>query len=151
VGWDGFVYPFAFNVNHYKPKTSSYHLPPTSHCIFEAKGFVMMNFVPRLVDYGEGAIPCPYPHSSIDCDEVLYYVEGNFTSRKGIEQYSISFHPAGIPHGPHPEKYEDSIGVKKTDELAIMVDTFSPLSARADAKRYADKDYHFSWNTKDHL
>ncbi len=151
VGWDGFVYPFALNVHDYKPKTSTYHLPPTSHCVFEAQGFVMMNFVPRLVDYGEGAIPCPYPHSSVDCDEVLYYVEGDFTSRRGIEQHSVSWHPAGVPHGPHPEKYEKSIGVQRTSELAIMVDTFAPLCAREEAEVLRDPDYHYSWNTKEHL
>lgn len=151
VGWDGYVYPFALNVHDYKPKTSTYHLPPTAHCVFEARGFVMMNFVPRLVDYGEGAIPCPYPHSSIDCDEVLYYVDGDFTSRKGIEQYALSFHPAGIPHGPHPEKYEMSIGSRRTEELAIMVDTFSPLAVTEEGKQLRDAGYHYSWNTKEHL
>jgi homogentisate 1,2-dioxygenase len=151
LGWDGYVWPFAFNVHDYKPKTSTYHLPPTSHAIFEAKGFVVMNFVPRLVDYGPDAIPCPYPHSSIDCDEVLYYADGDFTSRKGIEKHSISFHPGGIPHGPHPTKYEMSLGLQRTDELAIMVDTFAPLSVTEQGRRMAEADYHFSWNTKEHL
>lgn len=151
VGWDGFVYPFALNVHDYKPLTSTYHLPPTSHLVFVARGFVMMNFVPRLVDYGEGAIPCPYPHSSVDCDEVIYYAEGDFTSRKGIELYSISLHPAGIPHGPHPGKYEESIGVQRTQELGIMVDTFSPLAVREEAYGLADENYHLSWNTKENI
>jgi homogentisate 1,2-dioxygenase len=151
VGWDGHVYPFAFNVHDYKPKTSTYHLPPTAHCVFEARGFVMMNFVPRLVDYGKGAIPCPYPHSSIDCDEVLYYADGDFTSRKGVEQYDLSFHPAGIPHGPHPEKYEQSIGSQRTEELAIMVDTFAPLSVAKEGQSLSEPQYHMSWNTKEHL
>jgi homogentisate 1,2-dioxygenase len=110
-----------------------------------------MNFVPRLVDYGPDAIPCPYPHSSIDCDEVLYYADGDFTSRKGIEKHSISFHPGGIPHGPHPTKYEMSLGLQRTDELAIMVDTFAPLSVTQQGRRMAEADYHFSWNTKEHL
>lgn len=151
VGWDGYVWPFALNVHDYKPKTSTYHLPPTSHCVFEAKGLVLMNFVPRIVDYGPDAIPCPYPHSSIDCDEVLYYADGDFTSRKGIEKYSMSFHPGGIPHGPHPEKYEKSLGMTRTDEVAIMVDTFAPLSVTPEGRALADEGYHFSWNTKEHL
>jgi homogentisate 1,2-dioxygenase len=151
IGWDGFVYPFALSVHDYKPKTSTYHLPPTSHCVFEARGFVVMNFVPRIVDYGFEAIPCPYPHSSIDCDEVLYYADGDFTSRKGIEQYSLSFHPAGIPHGPHPERYEQSIGVNRTNELAIMVDTFAPLAVAPQAQSCFDPNYHLSWNTREHL
>lgn len=151
LGWDGWVYPFAFNVERYQPKTSSIHLPPTIHCVFGGHNFVMMNFVPRLVDYHKKAIPCPYPHSSVDCDEVLFYVKGNFTSRKAVGQYSMSFHPGGIPHGPHPEKYEASVGHKETDELAIMVDTFAPLALTAAGKKYEDTSYHFSWNTTEHL
>ena len=110
-----------------------------------------MNFVPRLVDYHPKAVPCPWPHSNIDCDEVLFYVEGNFTSRKGIDQYSISYHPPGIPHGPHPEKYEKSVGAKHTDELAIMVDTFEPLIATEAVSLMEDPEYHYTWNTKEHL
>ena len=151
VGWDGYVWPFALNLHDYRPKTSTYHLPPTSHCVFEAKGFVVMNFVPRIVDYGADAIPCPYPHSSIDCDEVLYYADGDFTSRKGIEKHSVSFHPAGIPHGPHPEKYERSLGMTRTEEVAIMVDTFAPLAVTRHGEALSDRGYHFSWNTRDHL
>jgi homogentisate 1,2-dioxygenase len=151
VGWDGWVFPFAFSVADYQPKTSTHHLPPTSHCVFEATGFVIMNFVPRMLDYGEGAVPCPYPHTSVDCDEVLFYVDGNFTSRKAIGQHSISFHPCGIPHGPHPEKYEGSVGHKFTNELAVMVDTFAPLDLTEAAKKFEDPTYHFSWNEKDCL
>jgi homogentisate 1,2-dioxygenase len=151
VGWDGWVYPFAFAVGAYQPKTSTIHLPPSIHCAFSAQGFVIMNFVPRMVDYGKGAIPCPYPHSSPDCDEILFYVEGNFTSRKAIGQHSISFHPAGIPHGPHPEKYEASIGHKETNELAIMVDTFGPLRMTLAAEAFDDPTYHYTWNSTEHL
>lgn len=151
LGWDGWVYPFAFNIENYQPKTSTVHLPPSSHMVFSALGFVMMNFVPRLVDYHKNAIPCPYPHSSVDCDEVLFYVKGNFTSRKNIGQYSMSFHPGGVPHGPHPEKYEASVGHKQTDELAVMVDTFASLALTEAGKKYEDTTYHFSWNTTEHL
>lgn len=151
VGWDGWMWPFAFHVDNYQPKTSSVHLPPTIHTVFAAHNFVIMNFVPRMVDYHPRAVPCPYPHSSVDCDEVLFYVKGNFTSRKGIDQYSMSFHPGGIPHGPHPEKYEKSVGHKFTDELAIMVDTFAPLVITDAARAIEDPTYHFSWNTAEHL
>lgn len=151
IGWDGWVYPFAFNIEAYQPKTSSIHLPPSIHTVFAAQGFVMMNFVPRMVDYHKKAIPCPYPHSSVDCDELLFYVKGNFTSRKSIAQYSISFHPGGIPHGPHPEKYEASVGARETDELAVMVDTFAPLCLSEAAAHYEDTSYHMTWNTADHL
>jgi homogentisate 1,2-dioxygenase len=151
LGWDGCVYPFAFAVSAYQPKTSSVHLPPSIHCVFAAKGFVMMNFVPRIVDYAKNAIPCPYPHSSVDCDEILFYVDGNFTSRKSIGQYSMSFHPGGIPHGPHPEKYEQSVGARETTELAVMVDTFAPLYMTEAAKKCEDGNYHYSWNSKEFL
>ena len=151
VGWDGWVYPFTFDVKDYRPRTTTLHLPPTSHTIFAGENFVVMNFVPRKVDYAEGAIPCPYPHSSVDCDEVLFYVEGNFTSRKGISSQSLSFHPGGIPHGPHPGKYEASVGDEKTDELAIMVDTIAPLTLTKASLENEDDSYHDSWNTKEHL
>jgi|1048.fasta_scaffold15987_3 homogentisate 1,2-dioxygenase len=151
IGWDGWCYPFAFSVHAYQPKTSSIHLPPTIHTVFAARGFYMMNFVPRIVDYAKNAIPCPYPHSSVDCDEILFYVKGEFTSRKGIEQYSMSYHPCGIPHGPHPEKYEMSVGVRETNELAVMVDTFAPLRMTKAAVGLEDDNYHYSWNTKEHL
>ncbi|NBX16841.1 MAG: homogentisate 1,2-dioxygenase [Proteobacteria bacterium] len=151
IGWDGWCYPFAFSVHAYQPKTSSVHLPPTIHTVFSARGFYMMNFVPRILDYAKNAIPCPYPHSSVDCDEILFYVKGEFTSRKGIEQYSMSYHPCGIPHGPHPEKYEKSVGVRETNELAVMVDTFAPLKMTRAAVSLEDDAYHYSWNTKEHL
>lgn len=151
IGWDGWCYPFAFSVHAYQPKTSSIHLPPTIHTVFAARGFYMMNFVPRILDYAKNAIPCPYPHSSVDCDEILFYVRGEFTSRKGIEQYSLSYHPCGIPHGPHPEKYEMSVGARETQELAVMVDTFAPLKMTKAAAAYEDDAYHYSWNTTEHL
>lgn len=151
VGWDGWYWPFTFPISHYQPKTSSVHLPPSIHAMFSAHQFYIMNFVPRLTDYHPKAVPCPWPHSSIDCDEVLFYVEGNFTSRKGIDQYSISLHPSGIPHGPHPEKYEKSIGLKHTSELAIMVDTFEPLFVTEAALQFEDQNYPTSWDTKEFL
>jgi homogentisate 1,2-dioxygenase len=151
VGWDGWVYPFAFNVNAYQPKTSNIHLPPTVHAAFSGQNFYIMNFVPRIVDYHPKAVPCPYPHHNVDCDELLFYVHGEFTSRKNISQYSMSFHPGGVPHGPHPEKYEASVGARETNELAIMVDTFAPLRSTEAAMKYEDKDYHYSWNSKEHL
>lgn len=149
VGWDGWYWPFAFSVSAYQPKTSSVHLPPSVHAVFSGKQFYVMNFVPRLLDYHPKAVPCPWPHSNIDCDEVLFYVRGDFTSRKGISQYSISFHPAGIPHGPHPGKYEGSLGLVRTEELAIMVDTFEPLHLTEAAMGIEDKKYHLTWDSKE--
>lgn len=151
VGWDGWYWPFTFPIENYQPKTSNVHLPPSVHTMFAGFQFYIMNFVPRLLDYHPKAVPCPWPHSNIDCDELLFYVHGNFTSRKGIGQYSMSFHPGGIPHGPHPAKYEHSIGLQRTDELAIMVDTFEPLYPTEIALKFEDPVYPSSWATKEFL
>ena len=145
VGWDGAVWPFAFPIRAFQPKTGLVHLPPTIHTTFAGGGFVVCSFVPRMVDFHERAIPCPYPHSSVDCDEILYYVEGNFTSRKGVGPGSISLHPTGLPHGPHPGTYEASIGGARTDELAVMVDTFKPLLPTDRARGAEDPGYNRSW------
>jgi len=145
IGWDGFCWPFAFNVANYQPKTGLVHLPPTTHITFAGDGFVICSFVPRKTDFHENAIPCPYPHSSPSCDEVLFYVSGNFTSRKGVGPGSISLHPTGVPHGPHPGMYEKSIGTDRTNELAVMVDTFQPLHPTEHARSVEDDDYQQSW------
>ncbi len=149
VGWDGYSYPVAFNIHDYQPRTGAVHLPPTIHITFAAHGFIICSFVPRKVDYWERgehkAIPCPYGHASVDCDEILYYVDGNFTSRKGIESQSISLHPMGVAHGPHPGTYEASVGVPRTNELAVMCDTFKPLRLTDAGSSIEDKDYHYTW------
>jgi len=145
VGWDGQLWPFAFSIHDYQPKTGQIHLPPTVHITFAGAGFVVCSFVPRLVDFHDRAIPCPYAHSSPDCDEILFYVEGNFTSRKGIGPGSISLHPRGLPHGPHPGTYEASIGATRTDELAVMIDTFKPLIPTRHAAAIEDDSYNRSW------
>jgi homogentisate 1,2-dioxygenase len=145
VGWDGQVWPFAFPIRAFQPKTAAVHLPPTIHTTFAGPGYVVCSFVPRVVDFHDRAIPCPYPHSSPDCDEVLFYVEGAFTSRKGIGPASITLHPRGIPHGPHPGTYEASIGTERTDELAVMIDTFKPLLPTEHAQAIEMEDYNLSW------
>jgi homogentisate 1,2-dioxygenase len=145
VGWDGQVWPFAFPILAFQPKTGLVHLPPTIHTTFAGNGYVVCSFVPRVVDFHERAIPCPYPHSSPDCDEVLFYVDGNFTSRKGVGPGSMTLHPRGLPHGPHPGTYEGSVGSSRTDELAVMVDTFKPLLPTPFAEALEDGDYNRSW------
>jgi homogentisate 1,2-dioxygenase len=145
VGWDGFVYPLAFNVERFSAKTGLVHLPPPVHATFVAPGLIVCSFVPRLVDYHPQAIPCPYPHSSVDVDEVLFYCRGNFTSRRGVGPGCISLHPAGVPHGPHPGAYEKSMGTSRTDELAVMVDCDKPLHPTTDAVGIENDGYHASW------
>ena len=145
VGWDGHLWPHAFNIEDFEPIVGRIHQPPPVHQTFDGPGFVVCSFVPRLFDFHPEAIPAPYNHSNVDSDEVLYYVEGDFMSRKGIERASITVHPNGIPHGPHPGTYEGSIGKKETRELAVMVDTFRPLQITAAAQDLEDDGYPFSW------
>ncbi|WP_303309880.1 homogentisate 1,2-dioxygenase [Hymenobacter sp. BT730] len=146
VGWDGFFFPYAFSIHDFEPITGRIHQPPPVHQTFEAHNFVICSFVPRLFDYHPLSIPAPYNHSNVDSDEVLYYVAGNFMSRKGIDLASFTVHPSGLPHGPHPGTVEASIGKKETHELAVMVDTFRPLYLTETALQYVDEKYPMSWN-----
>jgi homogentisate 1,2-dioxygenase len=145
VGWDGFLWPYAFSIHDFEPITGRIHQPPPVHQTFQAHNFVICSFVPRLFDYHPLAIPAPYNHSNIDSDEVLYYAEGNFMSRRGIERGSFTLHPGGLPHGPHPGTVEKSIGAKETHELAVMIDTFKPLYLTTDSMEFLDKNYPMSW------
>lgn len=145
VGYDGFNYPYAFSIHDFEPITGRIHQPPPVHQTFETKALVVCSFVPRLFDYHPESIPVPYNHSNIDSDEVIYYVDGDFMSRNEIEPGHITLHPGGIPHGPHPGATERSIGKSKTEELAVMVDTFKPLQVTEEALKIADNDYHSSW------
>ncbi len=145
VAWDGHLWPYAFNIEDFEPITGRVHQPPPVHQTFDGPGFVVCSFVPRLFDYHPQAIPAPYNHSNVDSDEVLYYVEGDFMSRKGIKRASVTVHPNGIPHGPHPGTYEGSIGKKETLELAVMVDTFRPLQIARMTQDTEDLNYPFSW------
>ncbi|MDA8650772.1 MAG: homogentisate 1,2-dioxygenase [Flavobacteriaceae bacterium] len=145
VGYDGYNYPYAFSIHDFEPITGRIHQPPPVHQTFETSAFVVCSFVPRLYDYHPLSIPAPYNHSNIDSDEVLYYVDGDFMSRNDIAPGHISLHPAGIPHGPHPGATERSIGQTKTDELAVMVDTFKPLKVTEAGLALTDGTYHQSW------
>lgn len=145
VGWDGTVYPWAFPILAFQPRASSVHLPPTIHGTFAVGGGLVCSFVPRVVDWDPRAIPCPYPHASVHCDEVIFYCKGNFTSRKGVGPGSVSFHPMGTSHGPHPGAYEGSIGATRTDELAVMLDVVKPLRPTAAARALEDGGYHASF------
>jgi len=145
IGWDGYHYPWAFSIHNFEPITGRVHQPPPVHQTFEAHNFVICSFVPRKYDYHPDAIPAPYNHSNIDSDEVLYYVDGDFMSRKSVVQGQITLHPGGIPHGPHPGTVENSIGKEKTEELAVMIDPFKPLMLTEDAIAIEDENYHKSW------
>jgi homogentisate 1,2-dioxygenase len=145
VGWDGYFYPWAFNIMDFEPIVGRVHQPPPVHQTFQGDGFVVCSFCPRPYDFHPEAIPAPYNHSNVDSDEVLYYASSEFMSRKGIEFGSITHHPDGIPHGPHPGRAEASIGAKYTDELAVMMDSFRPLKVAKAAMAIEDPAYHRSW------
>jgi homogentisate 1,2-dioxygenase len=145
VGWDGFHYPWGFSIHNFEPITGRLHQPPPVHQTFEAHNFVVCSFVPRKYDYHPLSIPAPYNHSNVDSDEVLYYVDGDFMSRKSVERGQITLHPGGIPHGPHPGTVEKSIGQEETKELAVMIDPFKPLMLTEDALAIEDPEYYKSW------
>lgn len=145
IGWDGYQYPYGFSIHNYEPITGRVHMPPPIHQTFEGHNFVICSFVPRLYDYHPNSIPAPYNHSNVDSDEVLYYVDGDFMSRKHVERGMISLHPKGIPHGPHPGTVEKSIGKTETKELAVMIDPFYPLMITEAALNCEDPGYYKSW------
>ncbi len=145
IGWDGCEYPYITSIHDFEPITGRVHQPPPVHQQFDAHNFVICSFVPRLYDYHPQSIPAPYAHSNIDSDEVLYYVDGEFMSRKNVTKGMITLHPAGIPHGPHPGTIEKSIGKTATEELAVMVDTFRPLYLTEDALNIELPGYEKSW------
>jgi homogentisate 1,2-dioxygenase len=145
VGWDGALYPFAFPILNFQPRAGLVHLPPTWHGTFAARGALVCSFVPRPLDFHPEAVPCPYPHASVDIDEILLYVRGEFTSRRGVGTGSISHHPAGVMHGPHPGAYEGSLGARSTNEVAVMLDCALPLEATEEALAVEDPEYQESF------
>jgi homogentisate 1,2-dioxygenase len=148
VGWDGCVYPWALNIADFEPITGSIHQPPPVHQTFEGHNYVVCSFVPRMLDYHPNAIAIPYNHSNLESDEMLYYCNNKFGSRRGIEEGSITLHPSGLPHGPQPGAVEASLGHKRTEELAVMVDTFRPLKMTQAAAALEDGDYSYSWKPR---
>jgi homogentisate 1,2-dioxygenase len=145
VGWDGYAYPYTFNIHDFEPRTGRLHLPPPTHQTFQGPNFVICSFCPRELDYDPQAVPLPYHHSNVQSEEVIYYVSGEFGSRKGIETGSITVHPSGLPHGPQPGLVEKALGQRRTEELAVMWDTFRPLRLTAFARDLDDPAYAYSW------
>ncbi|MGF1582932.1 MAG: homogentisate 1,2-dioxygenase [Gemmataceae bacterium] len=145
VGWDGMVYPFTFNADDFEPITGTVHQPPPIHLTFQSKGFVLCTFAPRMLDHHPEAVKVPYAHSNVQADEVLYYVRGHFGSRRGVEESSLTLHPRGIAHGPHPGTIVGSRPMTRTDELAVMVDTVRPLFLTKQALEMDDPEYPRSW------
>ena len=148
VGWDGCLYPYAFDIADFEPITGRVHQPPPVHQVFEAANFVVCNFVPRKVDYHPLAVPVPYYHANVDSDEVMFYVDGDYEARKGsgIGKGSVSLHPGGHSHGPQPGAVEATLGATEFDELAVMVDTFRPLELGEGGQAVDDGRYAWSWS-----
>ena len=150
VGWDGYFYPWAFNIHDFEPIVGRIHQPPPVHQTFQGDGFVICSFCPRPYDFDPEAIPAPYNHSNVDSDEVVFYTSSEFMSSKGIVYGSITHHPDGLPHGPHPGRAEASIGATHTSELAVMMDSFRPLQVARGALPLEDEGYHRSWLDQQH-
>jgi len=150
VGWDGCLYPFVFSIYDFEPIVKRFHAPPPVHQVFEGNGFVVCSFLPRPYDFDPTAVPAPYSHANVDSDEVLFYYKGDFMSRRGsgIEEGSISLHPAGFIHGPQPGSVEASLEAKGTEEVAVMIDTFNPLRIGDAAYLIEDSGYPWSWSKR---
>jgi homogentisate 1,2-dioxygenase len=148
VGWDGCLYPWALSIHDFEPIVGSLHQPPPVHQTFEGPNFVVCSFVPRPYDFHVDAVKVPYHHANVDSDEVLFYVDGDFMSRagSGIGPGSLTVHPAGFVHGPQPGSWERSVDASRTDELAVMLDTFRPLLVSTIARSVAAPGYQRSWN-----
>ena len=146
VGWDGYVWPYTFNADDFEPRAGRFHLPPPAHQTFQGQNFVICTFAPRMLDWDPEAVPLPYHHSNIQSEEVMFYAEGDYAARKGVEVGSITLHPSGLPHGPQPGAVEKALGSKSTDELAIMWDTFRPLQLSTLWRDHDKPEYALSWN-----
>ena len=149
VGWDGYVYPYTFNTDDFEPITGRIHMPPPVHQTFQGQNFVICSFCPRELDYDPEAIALPYHHSNVQSEEAIYYVDGQFGSRKGVDIGMITLHPSGLPHGPQPGLVEASLGAKRTEELAVMWDTFRPLKLSGLSRDLDQADYAMSWFEED--
>jgi homogentisate 1,2-dioxygenase len=146
VGWDGYVWPYAFNASDFEPRTGRFHLPPPTHQTFQGHGFVICTFAPRPLDWDPEAVPLPYHHSNIQSEEVMFYAGGDYAARKGVEIGCVSLHPSGLPHGPQPGAVEHALGATHTNELAVMWDTFGPLRLTSVWREHERPGYELSWN-----
>jgi homogentisate 1,2-dioxygenase len=146
VAWDGYVYPYTFNVADFEPKAGRLHQPPPVHQTFQGPNFVICSFCPRMLDWDPAAVPLPYHHSNLQSEEVMFYAAGDYAARKGVDVGCLTLHPSGLPHGPQPGAVEAALGMKATDELAVMCDTFRPLKLTALARELDDPDYAYSWS-----
>ena len=146
VGWDGYVFPYTFNADDFEPRAGRFHLPPPAHQTFQGPNFVICTFAPRMLDWDPEAVTLPYHHSNIQSEEVMFYAAGDYAARKGVDVGCITLHPSGLPHGPQPGAVEKALGKPRTDELAVMWDTFRPLRLAALWEELDKPEYAYSWN-----
>jgi homogentisate 1,2-dioxygenase len=146
VGWDGYVYPYTFNADDFEPRAGRFHLPPPAHQTFQGPNFVICTFAPRMLDWDPTAVTLPYHHSNIQSEEVMFYADGDYAARKGVDVGMVTLHPSGLPHGPQPGAVEKALGATRTDELAIMWDTFRPLRLATTWEGIDQPSYAYSWN-----
>jgi homogentisate 1,2-dioxygenase len=146
VGWDGYVWPYTFNADDFEPRAGRFHLPPPTHQTFQGPNFVICTFAPRMLDWDPEAVPLPYHHSNIQSEEVMFYAAGDYSARRGVEIGCLTLHPSGLPHGPQPGAVERALGATRTDELAIMWDTFRPLRLTDLWREHDRPEYALSWN-----
>jgi homogentisate 1,2-dioxygenase len=146
VGWDGYVYPYTFNILDFEPKSGRLHQPPPAHQTFQGPNFVICSFCPRKLEWDEQAVVLPYHHSNLQSEEVMYYVAGEYGARRGVEAGCLTLHPSGLPHGPQPGLVEKALGTTETSELAVMCDTFRPLRLTTLARELDDPRYAMSWS-----
>jgi homogentisate 1,2-dioxygenase len=146
VGWDGYVWPYTFNAADFEPRTGRFHLPPPTHQTFQGPNFVICTFAPRMLDWDPEAVPLPYHHSNIQSEEVMFYAAGDYAARKGVDIGCLTLHPSGLPHGPQPGTVERALGATRTNELAVMWDTFRPLRLTTLWRSHDDPEYAYSWN-----
>ncbi|MBN8555573.1 MAG: homogentisate 1,2-dioxygenase [Deltaproteobacteria bacterium] len=148
-GWCGTLYPFILSVKDIAPIASPIaHLPPSVNSTFVTPQFIVCTFLPRPLEEPEGALKVPFYHSNIDYDEIIFYHEGDFFSRDNMEKAYITLHPRGVNHGPHPKALANQNAKKRTDEIAVMIDSIKPLKVSKIARDLEIKDYWKSWMKK---
>ena len=151
VGWDGYLYPYAFNVNDFEPISGRIHQPPPTFQTFEGPSIVVCSFVPHKAEYHPDAIPAPYNHANVDSDELMFYTRDAIRGSTQIGGGDMTWHPAGFIHGPRAGELQASVAALQSGELqmkqthAVMVDTFGPLDIGAGGELCQSPGYYRSW------
>ena len=146
VGWKGDLAPLRFNVRDLRCVVSMRaQLPPTVHTTFAAPGLSVATFVPRPFASEPDVLRVPFYHRNTDNDEVIFYHAGEFMSRRGVAPGSLTLHPQGIDHGPHPKAVEAARTKEWSTEVAILIETEESLLPTDAAGAVEDAEYATSW------